>query len=31
VITKSEAKDVWHEILRTTLRRDDLQKLSDDD
>jgi acylphosphatase len=31
VISKSEAKDVWHEILRTTLKGDDLQKLSDDD
>jgi acylphosphatase len=31
VISKSEAKDVWHEILRTTLKGDDLQKLSDED
>ena len=31
VISKSEAKDVWHEILRTTLKGDDLQKLGDDD
>lgn len=31
VISKSEAKDVWHEILRTTLKGDDLQKLADDD
>jgi acylphosphatase len=31
VISKSEAKDVWHQILRTTLRGDDLQKLGDDD
>jgi acylphosphatase len=31
VISKSDAKDVWHEILRTTLEGDDLQKLGDDD
>ena len=31
VISKAEAKDVWHEILRTTLKGDDLQKLADDD
>src|ERR1700722_18925276 len=31
VISKSEAKDVWHEILRTTLKGDDVQKLSDED
>jgi len=31
VISKSEAKAVWHEILRTTLKGDDLQKLGDDD
>jgi acylphosphatase len=31
VISKAEAKDVWHEILRTTLKEDDLQKLADDD
>jgi acylphosphatase len=31
VISKAEAKDVWHEILRTTLNGDDLQKLGDDD
>jgi acylphosphatase len=31
VISKSEGKDVWHEILRTTLKGDDLQKLGDDD
>jgi acylphosphatase len=30
-ISKSEAKDVWHQILRTTLRGEDLQKLGDDD
>jgi acylphosphatase len=31
VISKAEAKDVWHEIVRTTLKGDDLQKLGDDD
>jgi acylphosphatase len=31
VISKSEAKDVWHEILRTTLKGDDLKKLGDDE
>jgi acylphosphatase len=31
VISKSDAKAVWHEILRTTLKGDDLQKLGDDD
>jgi acylphosphatase len=30
-ISKSEAKDVWHQILRTTLQGKDLQKLGDDD
>jgi acylphosphatase len=30
-ISKSEAKDVWHQILRTTLDGEDLQKLGDDD
>ena len=30
-IPKSEAKDVWHQILRTTLDPEDLQKLGDDD
>jgi acylphosphatase len=30
-IPKSEAKDVWHEILRTTLHGEDLRKLGDDD
>jgi len=30
-ISKSEAKDVWHQILRTTLHGDDLQKLGEDD
>jgi acylphosphatase len=31
VISKSEAKDVWHQILRRTLHQEDLQKLRDDD
>jgi acylphosphatase len=31
VISKAEAKDVWHDILGTTLKGDDLQKLADDD
>jgi acylphosphatase len=31
VTSKLEAKDVWHQILRTTLRGKDLQKLGDDD
>jgi acylphosphatase len=31
VIPKSEAKDVWHEILRQTLKGADLQKLGNDD
>ena len=31
VISKSEAKGVWRQILRTTLRGEDLQKLRDDD
>jgi acylphosphatase len=30
VISKSEAKDVWHQILRTNLRGEDLQKLGED-
>ena len=29
-ISKSEAKDVWHQILRTTLQGEDLQKLSEE-
>ena len=29
-ISKSEAKDVWHQILRTTLHGEDLQKLGED-
>ena len=31
VISRSDAKDVWHQILRNTLRGDDLKKLGDDD
>ena len=27
----AKAKDVWHDILKTTLKGDDLKKLSDDD
>jgi acylphosphatase len=30
-ISKSEAKEVWRQILRTTLLGEDLQKLRDDD
>jgi acylphosphatase len=30
-ISKSDAKQVWHQILRTTLQGDDLQKLGEDD
>jgi acylphosphatase len=30
-ISKSEAKDVWHQILRTTLHGEDLQELREDD
>jgi acylphosphatase len=30
-ISKKEAKLVWHEILRNTLKREDLDKLDDDD
>jgi acylphosphatase len=29
-ISKSDAKGVWHQILRTTLHGDDLQKLDED-
>jgi acylphosphatase len=29
-LSKSDGKDVWHQILRTTLHGDDLQKLGDD-
>jgi acylphosphatase len=31
VISKSDAKVAWHQILRATLRGEDLQKLGDDD
>jgi acylphosphatase len=31
VISRSDAKEVWHQILRNTLRGDDLKKLGDDD
>jgi acylphosphatase len=31
VISKGEAKAVWHEILKTTLEGEDLKKLGDDD
>jgi acylphosphatase len=31
VISKAEAKSVWHEILKTTLKGDDLKKLGGDD
>jgi acylphosphatase len=31
VISKPEAKDAWREILRTTLKEDDLKKLGDDE
>ena len=31
VISKSEVKDVWHEILQTTLKGDDLEQLIDYD
>jgi acylphosphatase len=31
VISKSEAKDAWHQILRTTLDPEDRQKLGADD
>ena len=31
VISKSDAKAVWHQILRSTLRGDDLKKLNGDD
>jgi len=30
-ISKKEAKEVWHEILRSTLKGEDLDKLGDDD
>jgi acylphosphatase len=31
VISKGEAKAVWHDILKTTLKGEDLKKLGDDD
>jgi acylphosphatase len=31
VISKKEAKKVWHNILETTLKGEDLKKLGDDD
>jgi acylphosphatase len=31
VVSKSDAKSVWHNILKTTLKGDDLKKLGDDD
>ena len=31
VISRSDAKAVWHQILRNTLRGDDLKKLDDED
>ena len=30
-VSKKEAKEVWHEILRSTLKGEDLDKLDDDD
>jgi acylphosphatase len=30
-ISRKEAKEVWHEILRSTLKGEDLDKLDDDD
>jgi hypothetical protein len=30
-ISKKKAKEVWHEILRSTLTGEDLNKLGDDD
>jgi acylphosphatase len=30
-ISKSEAKDAWHQILRTTLDKENLQKLDEND
>jgi acylphosphatase len=30
-VSKREAKEVWHEILRSTLKGEDLDKLDDDD
>jgi acylphosphatase len=31
IVSKKEAKEVWHEILRSTLKGEDLDKLEDDD
>jgi acylphosphatase len=31
VISETEGKDVWHNILETTLKGEDLKKLGDDD
>ena len=31
VVSKAEAKDIWHSILRSTLKGEDLKKLGDDD
>ncbi len=31
VVSKAEAKEVWHHILQTTLKGEDLKKLGDDD
>lgn len=30
-ISQSEAKEIWHDILKSTLKGDDLKKLGDDD
>jgi hypothetical protein len=30
-ISRKEAKQVWHEILRSTLKGEDLDKLDDDE
>jgi acylphosphatase len=31
VVSKTESKEVWHSILQTTLKGEDLKKLGDDD
>ena len=31
VVSKTEAREVWHDILETTLKGEDLKKLDDDD
>ncbi len=31
VVSKTETKEVWHNILKTTLKGEDLKKLGDDD